>query len=191
MFLLRRIADLMVRPGVAWLEIKAERSTTTRLLGGYVGALALFAVGERIVLGWIGLAGTGAETEELKANLWRPFWGSIPFLLVDLLNVWLVGRITNSLHPPPADEPVRGLRIAAYASTPLWVARIVVPFGLPFSGWLALAGFLYAPYLLYRGMAVVLDLPPRRAARSAAGLVLAAVVVVGVVDYILYIFVVL
>jgi hypothetical protein len=191
MFLLRRVGDLMARPGKTWQEIKAERTTATRLIAGYVGVLAVFAVIERIAIEWFRLAGLDTEPAALRTTLWRSFWGSVPFLAVDLLNVYLAGRIANSLYPPPADEPDRGFRIAAYASTPLWLGRIIVPFDLPFIEWAALAAVLYAPYLLYRGMAVVLDLPPGRAAKGAAVLVLAAAVIVGIVNYIVYLFVVL
>ncbi len=188
-FLFRRVADLLVRPNAAWQEIKAERTTAARLLLGYVAVLAGIAVIERALLSGFRLYAMGIEGPEAWTALWRTFWENVPFFVVDLLNLYLVGRIANGLFPPPEDEQDRGLRLAAYASTPLWVARIVIPFDLPVVGWFALAAVLYFPYLLYRGASVLLDLPPRRAAGATAVLALAAALIVGIVNYILYIFV--
>lgn len=190
-FLLQRIADLLVRPGKAWQDIKDERTTAPRLLFGYVAVLACIAIIERAALSGYRLHQIGTEGPQVWTAIWRTFWENIPFLVVDLINLYLVGRIANGLFPPPADEQERGLRIAAYASTPLWLARIAIPFDLPFVGWIALAAVLYFPYLLYRGVAGVLELPFREAARGTALLALAAALIVGIVNYILYLFVVL
>lgn len=190
-FLLRRVAGLLFRPGRTWTEIRDERRSTAGLLFGYVAVLAAAAIVERIALAAWRYAFIEAEDQVLRRALWQTLWENVPFAIVDLLNLYLVGRIANGLFPPPDDDPVRGLRIAAYASTPLWVARLVVPFDLALTGPLALAAVLYAPYLLYRGIVGLLDLPVREGVRKTGLLVLSAAVVVGIVDYIVYLFVVL
>jgi hypothetical protein len=190
-FLLYRVAVLLFRPGSTWAEIKDERTSTVKLLFGYVAVLAATAIVERVVLTAYRYSYIEAGQQVLRRAVWQTLWENIPFAFVDLLNLYIVGRIANSLMPPPEDDPVRGLRIAAYASTPLWVARLVVPFDLAFTGPLALLAVLDAPYLLYRGIAVVLDLPARQALRKTVALVLAAAFVAGIVDYLVYLFVVL
>jgi hypothetical protein len=187
--ILLRVRDLMFRPGTAWEEIKTERSSTARILFGYVAVLAAAAVVERMLLD--GYRHLVIESQAAGNAIWSTFWQNAPFFIIDLLNIYLAGRIANGLYPPPADDPVRGLRLVAYAATPLWIARIVV--ALPWSvfPWLALAAALYFPYLLYRGIAVLLERRSTEAAWNTAVLALATAVVVGIVNYIVYLFVVL
>ena len=187
--ILLRVQDLMFRPGAAWEEIKAERSTTARLLFGYVAVLAATAVVERMLLD--GYRHLVIESQAAGTAIWSTFWQNAPFFLIDLLNIYLAGRIANGLFPPPADDPGRGLRLAAYAATPLWIARIVVALPWPVFPWLALAAALYFPYLLYRGISVLLDRRASEAMKDTAVLALSTLFVVGIVNYIVYLFVVL
>lgn len=188
---LDRVRDLMFRPARAWHEIKDERPTAARLIFGYVAVLASIAVLERIFLDAYRHVQIGTKGVELRAALWGVFWQNIPFLAVDLLNVFLAGKIANSLFPPPPNDPVRGLRIVAYAATPLWIARIIV--AIPFSifPWLSLCAAAYCPYLLYRGITIMLDRRRAEALKNTAALVSASAVVVGIVNYIVYEFVIL
>lgn len=189
--ILRRIQGLMFRPGRAWEEIKAERSTTARLLFGYAAVLAATAVLERILLDAYRHAFIGTEEQELRTALWGILWQNTPFFVIDLLNIYLTGRIANGLFPPPPGDPLRGLRIAAYAATPLWIARILVALPHAVFSWLSLAAALYFPYLLYRGITVMLDRRRAAALWNTAALLLASLVVVGIVNFIVYEFVIL
>lgn len=187
--ILQRVQDLLFRPARAWEEIRAERSTTTQVLFGYVAVLAAIAVAERMLFD--GYRHLVIESQAAGTAIWRTFWQNAPFFVIDLLNIYIAGRIANSLFPPPADDPGRGLRLAAYAATPLWIARILVPVPYAVFPWLALAAALYFPYLLYRGISVLLDRRSAEAIWNTATLALATLFVVGIVNYIVYLFVVL
>ena len=189
MTLLARVADLLFRPGKAWEEIRAERSTTVRLLFGYVAVLAAAAVVERMLLD--GYRHLVIESQDVGRAAWSTFWQNAPFFVIDLLNIFIAGRIANGLFPPPAGDPGRGLRLAAYAATPLWVARFLVALPGAVFPWLALAAALYFPYLLYRGVTVLLDRRSAEAVWNTAALALATLFVVGILNYIVYLFVVL
>jgi hypothetical protein len=75
---------------------------------------------------------------------------------------------------------VRGLQIAAYSFTPLFVAGFIAV--IPHMTWCIHIAILYGMYILYHGMRALFAMRGMRAAVYAAASVTAAAVIVGVMN---------
>ncbi|HVL69512.1 MAG TPA: Yip1 family protein [Vicinamibacterales bacterium] len=171
-----RVTNLLTSPATEWPVIEAEPTTTEKLYRGYIAPLAAIPA----VAGFIGSAIIGVTL---------PFIGtyrdSIPSALahmlvsfvLSLVGVYVAALVVNKLAPTfesRADD-LQALKLVAYAQTPSWLAGAL--FAVPVLGVLAILGTLYAIYLFYLGLPVMMKTPQ---SKVIPYMVVAAVVVIAV-----------
>ena len=88
-----------------------------------------------------------------------------------LASIYLIASLIDALAPTFGAEKnkLQALKLAAYASTPAWVAGVLLV--LPS---LAALGLLASLYLLYLGLPVMMKAPPDKAVGYTAVIVLVA-----------------
>jgi hypothetical protein len=95
----------------------------------------------------------------------------------ELMAVFVVALIINALasYFRGVHSVGQALRVAAYASTPLWVACVFLPFPTLVLPALFLAG-LYHIYLMYLGIEVLMKSPRDQALGYATTVVLSSII---------------
>lgn len=176
MSMIDRIKNICLTPNAEWRAIEQEPSTPGGLLTGY--ALPLAALGA--VAGFISGSIIGVNTFfggyvriPVTTGLVMAIW----VLISALLGAALCAVVVNALAPTfgGQKDSGRAFKVAVYSFTPAWVLGVlqVVP-GL---GILAsLVGGLYAIYLLYLGLPVLMKSPAEKAMGYTAVTVLCVII---------------
>ena len=101
--------------------------------------------------------------------------------VLTLVGVFIIALIIDALAPTFGGEKnqMQALKVATYASTPSWIAGIVMI--LPMLGVIALLAALYGLYLLYLGLPLLMKAPQEKAIGYTAVVVVVAVVVMMVI----------
>jgi hypothetical protein len=165
--LLGRAKGMLFAPKNEWRHIGRERITPRRLVVGYVtplaGVAALIAFFRFSITPRVPFAGAAAL--------------ALLTLSFELLAVFVVALIINALasYFRGIHNLWQALRVTAYASTPLWVSCVFLPFPTLATPALFLAG-LYHIYLMYLGLEILMRSPRDRALGYATTVVLSAVV---------------
>jgi hypothetical protein len=165
--LLGRVKGMLLAPRNEWRHIALERISPRRLAVGYIAPLAVMT------------ALIALLRFSITARV--PFAGAVAMAVLtlgfELTGVFVVALIINALAS--SFRGIHGLgqalRVAAYASTPLWVSCVFLPFptlALPAQ---FLAG-LYHTYLMYLGLEVLMKSPRDRALGYATTVVLSSVI---------------
>ena len=165
--LLGRAKGMLYAPKNEWRHIRRERITPRRLVVGYVTPLAAMA----------------ALSAFLRFSVIPrvPFAGAAAMALAtlgfELLAVLVVALIINLLATSfrGIHDLWQALRVTAYASTPLWLSSVFLPFPTVALPALFLAG-LYHVYLMYLGLEILMKSPPDRALGYATTVVLSAII---------------
>lgn len=176
--LARRAMAVLFRPTTAWEAIAVEATSVREVLLGYVAPLAAIPS----VCGAIGgvLFGFTIADVGLKAGPIAVILEAIAGFVLTLVAVWLAGHALArlaGLFGGAADFP-KGLRLAAYSGTALWIAGLfyLLP-GLQIPAVLLAA--LWSLYLLYRGMPALLGVPEDRLLTCfATGLLIVAFIAI-------------
>ena len=159
--LLGRLKGMLIAPKAEFAQIAAAGTATARIYTGFVMPLALLDA----LVGFIHVSIVGT-TEPLTGAVRVPVTaGLLTALLVfvfGLLGIWVVAWVIDALAPFFGAEPNRRLAsaTAAYASTPIWLATVLVPFPTVWAPVEVLA-VVYHTWLLYLGLHVLM-----RAARD-------------------------
>jgi hypothetical protein len=151
-------------PTTEWDVIASEQNTVGGIMTGYVVPLAGIAAVIGIITsvifgamlaGMLGAAGAALTTGSIIIS------GIINFIL-GLILVFGMGFISSALASSFGGQsnPIQGLKLIAYAGTPVWVANFIPVIG----GFLALAGLAYACYLIVIGTKPVLGVPEEKKA---------------------------
>jgi hypothetical protein len=165
--LLGRARGMLLAPKNEWRHIARESNAPRRLVVGYVtplaGMAALIALLRFSVTARVPFAGAVA-----MATLTLGF---------ELMAVFVVALIINALasYFRGVHSVGQALRVAAYASTPLWVACVFLPFPTLVLPALFLAG-LYHIYLMYLGIEVLMKSPRDQALGYATTVVLSSII---------------
>ena len=146
MDLTQRVKRILLTPQAEWAVIDTEPATPAELYKGYIMPLA--AIGPAAAtLGWLIFGYRGSLATGLGPVL---TWAAVSYLMT-LGGIYVLALIIDALAPnfdAPRDQ-LQALKVAAYASTPSWLAGI---FGvIPALSWLGVLG-LYSLYLLYLGL---------------------------------------
>ena len=177
MSMIDRVKNICLTPNTEWRAIEQEPSTPGGLLTGY--ALPLAAVGA--VAGFIGGSIVGVNT--ILGGYYRTpvTWGLVAavwIVISALAGAAICAVVVNALAPTfgGQQDSGRAFKVAVYSFTPAWVLGVlqVVP-GL---GILAsLVGGLYAIYLLYLGLPVLMKSPAEKAMGYTAVTVICVIIV--------------
>lgn len=159
--LARRAMAILFRPTAAWEAVAGETTSPRDVLLGYVAPLAAIPA----VCGAAGgvLFGFTIADVGLKAGPIAVILEAVAGFALTLVGVWLAGHALAALGRMfgGAADFQKGLRLAAYSGTALWMAGLfyLLP-GLQIPAVLLAA--LWSLYLLYRGIPGVLGVPEDR-----------------------------
>ncbi len=175
MNLIERIKNIVLQPKTEWDVIAAESGNTTELYKNYVIPLA--AIGP--VASFIGLSMVGT-TIPLVGTFRVPLLSGLSMAVVSyvlaLVSVFVVSLIIDNLAPTFGGEknPWQALKVAVYASTPVWVVSVLQI--LPMLGILVLLAGLYSLYLIYLGLPKLMKAPEDKAVPYTVVVVVCAIV---------------
>ena len=172
-----RLVALLRTPSEIWRALAAETPAPRALMIGLVAPLALAAAAfpalVRLAFG-----------ESVLGTIYRPPIVDVVFAIVagailGLAAVAAVAATIDRLAPAFEGERsfARAFALAAYASAPAFTAAILAAIpGL----WIAAGIGLYAVWLLYLGLPIMMRCPPDRSLAYATTATIAALVALGV-----------
>lgn len=169
--LVDRVRDILIKPKEEWSVIDREPATIQGIYTSYVVILA--AIGP--IAGLIG--------NQLLLGVFAP---SLVFSVVtaalqylfSLIGVFVLSLIIDNLASAfgGTKDPVKAFKVAAYASTAIWVVSILNI--IPLLGVIAgLAGLVYTAYLLYLGLGPLMRAPADKTVGYAVVCIVAYIVV--------------
>ncbi|TDU26630.1 Yip1-like protein [Panacagrimonas perspica] len=175
--LLDRARNILLTPKTEWPLIASETDTVSGLYTRYILILAALPVIASFVK--MSLIGTGVPIfgVSIRVGIGLGLVQAVVTYGLSLLSVYVLALIIDALAPTFGGQknPVQALKTAAYANTAGWVAGIavVVPW---VGGLIALAGSIYAAYLLYLGLPHTMRTPTDKAGGYTAVVFLIAFV---------------
>jgi hypothetical protein len=155
--IVQRVINIITKPKQEWEVIATEQPNTMKLIGGYALILALIpALSAFIKYGIIGMSFMGYTSRSIATGIQT---GLIQ-LLSAVIGVYLLAWVIDLLAPSFDSQKNfgRSLQLAVYASTPQWVAGILLLLSTTMSMLIMLIS-LYAIYLLAVGMPVLKGTP--------------------------------
>lgn len=160
--LIARAKAILLTPKTEWPVIAAEPTTVADLYKNWIVILAAIPA----VAGFIksSIIGTTFFGVTYRAGIGAGLTGAIIGYALALVVAYVMALIIDALAPNFGGEknPVQALKTIAYASTASWVAGVFQI--LPWIGTLlALAGGIYAIYLLYLGLPHTMKAPKEKA----------------------------
>jgi Yip1 domain len=181
MSIVDRIKNICLTPNTEWPVIANEPTSTGSLIAGYVAPLAaVSALAGFIGVSLVGQTGffTGTYRLPLVAGLALAVWTFIGAII----GVVVVGFLINALAPTfgAQQNSAQAMKVAVYSFTPAWIAGVLRI--VPALGILAILGAFYGFYLLYLGLPTLMKAPKDKAAGYTVVTVVAAVIVIFVVN---------
>jgi hypothetical protein len=179
-----RVKNILTTPKTEWPVAAAEPATVKDLYTGYIAIIAALP----IIAGFIksSLIGTSGFGLTVRTPIGIGLIGMVLHYVLALVLAYVVALIINALAPTFGGQKnmVQALKTVAYAWTASWIAGIAII--VPWLGWLiALAGAVYAIYLLYLGLPHCMKCPADKAGGYTAVSVIIAIVLSWVVSLIL------
>ncbi len=181
-----RATNIVLRPRDEWRIIKEEQTTYGKTIAGYGAVLAaippIAAILERF------LFGRGIAHYAENAPLGYVLATNIVWYLVIMLNVIITGAIITGIasRNEAGWFGVRGLQLAVYSFTPLFLVCILTMF--PRLGWFIYGAILYSIYLLYLGIGSMYEIEKRKAAWYAFASFALAALILGTLNTFEYMF---
>lgn len=175
-----RIKSILLTPATEWPKVAAEPDSVPGIYTGYILIVAALPV----IVSFIKSSLIGFDL--LGSTMRIPVGIGIASLvigyLLSLVLTYVLALIVNALAPTFGGQKdmVQALKTVAYAWTASWIAYIALL--LPWIGGLiALAGTIYAIYLLYLGLPYTMRCPQEKAGGYTAlsvvlGIILSVVI---------------
>lgn len=176
--ILQRVINIITKPKQEWAVIAAEQPNAMKLIGGYALVLALIpALAAFIKYGIIGFSFMGYTSRSISSGIQT----GLVQLLSALVGVYLLAWVIDLLGPSFESQKNfgRSLQLSVYASTPQWVAGILLLFSTTMSMLIMLIS-LYAIYLLAVGMPILKGTPKDKVVGYVA-LTIIAMILIGIV----------
>jgi hypothetical protein len=178
--IIERVKGILATPRTEWPVAAAEPATVSSLYAGYIAIVVALPT----IAGFIksSLIGSGAFGITVRTPIGTGIVGMLLHYVLTLALVYVMALIVNALAPTFGGQKdmVQALKTVAYAWTAGWIAGIAVI--VPWLGWLvAIAGAVYAIYLLYLGLPHTMKCPPEKAGGYTAVSVIIAFVLSWVV----------
>lgn len=173
--LIQRVINILTKPKEEWLIIETEQPDTMKLIGGYALILALIpAVSALIKYGIIGSTFMGFTTRSLGSGIQAGLIQLLSAIIGVYLLAWVIDQLASSFES--GKNFGRSLQLAVYASTPQWVAGILLLLSTSISMIILLFG-LYAIYLLLVGLPVLKKTPKDKVVGYVVLTIIAMVVI--------------
>lgn len=183
--LLHHIFGLFTHPREEWQDIEKERSDNKILYQGYVAILALIPV----VCGYIGTVKVGWTIGNDELVRLSPDSGlilcSLSYVAL-LVSIFILGKLIDWIgktYGADVDEKhPRGMSLASYAMTPLFLAGAVAIYpSVTLNMLVVLAAMAYTVYLIYTGVPVLMHISAERGFLFASSIItMVLVTLVGV-----------
>ena len=183
--LLHHIYGLFTHPREEWQDIEKERSDNKVLYQGYVAVLALIPV----VCGYIGTVKVGWTIGNDELVRLSPDSGlilcSLSYVAL-LVSIFILGKLIDWIgktYGADIDEKhPRGMSLASYAMTPLFLAGAVAIYpSITLNMLVVLAAMAYTVYLIYTGVPVLMHISAERGFLFASSIItMVLVTLVGV-----------
>ena len=183
--LLHHIYGLFTHPREEWQNIEKERSENKVLYQGYVAILALIPV----VCGYIGTVKVGWTIGNDELVRLSPDSGlilcSLSYMAL-LVSIFILGKLIDWIgktYGADIDEKhPRGMSLASYAMTPLFLAGAVAIYpSITLNMLVVLAAMAYTVYLIYSGVPVLMHISAERGFLFASSIItMVLVILVGV-----------
>jgi len=159
MFLARRVAGLLTRPAAEWTRIAAEPDDVTSICQGYVGILALMPAGSTLA----GIAMAGGRFLGAAGITTAITAAVVGWLMAIGSSVAAAALVEKTAPVFQADgDLTQAFKLVGYAMTPVWLTGVLFLLGP--SQPVAVVGWVWAGYLYYRGLPIVMKTPPPRVA---------------------------
>jgi len=171
-----RVKDILFAPRATFKEVDSEFTKSGVLWGRYIlplatigplaGAIGRFVFGKRV---------GGTSLTESMSLTGAVIWALIALVLA-LVSVFVLSKIIGVLAPGFGGQrnDVQALKVAAYSSTPAWLAGIFNLHGRFLI--LSILVPIYMAYLLYLGIPILMKAPQDRAMGFTAVVIIAAAV---------------
>lgn len=153
-----RAKKILTTPGTEWRVIAQESANVGGLMREYAAPLAAIpAVCQFIGLGLVGMALPFLGT--VRVGIGRGLATAVVSWVMALVGVFLAAVIVDRLAPTFKSQSTQAqaLKLVMYAYTPVWVAGVLNL--VPALAVLILLAALYAVYLFYIGLPVLLKTP--------------------------------
>lgn len=180
MNLVERVKNILLQPKTEWQTIDAETTPVGDLYKNYIAPLAAIGPAASIIgMSVIGITMPFVGT--FRVPITSSIAQAVTSYILTLVGVFIIALIIDALAPSFGGEKnqAQALKVATYASTPSWVAGIVMI--LPMLGVIALLAGLYGLYLLYLGLPLLMKAPQEKAIGYTAVVVVVAIVVMMVI----------
>jgi hypothetical protein len=153
-----RVTKILTDPKAEWRVIDAEPADTGKLYRAYIAPLSAIPA----VAGFIGMSFIGLTLPLIgtyRVPIVRGLVGAILSFVLGLIGVYVAAVIIEKLAPTFDSKPDvnQALKLVAYASTPVWVAGVLQL--IPLLSPLTIIAALYAIYLFYLGLPVLMKTP--------------------------------
>jgi hypothetical protein len=167
--LITRVKAIIITPTAEWEKIDLEKSTAQTLLRDYLAPLV--AIPAVAILLHALVSG--------QDNPFHALFGAIMFYVLSMIGVFLVAEVIFQLADnfSARQDRIKAMKAAVYSSTPLWLAGIVF-LDPRFDFFFVLS--LWALFILYRGLAVLMK-PPADKLMGYETVVVAVAVVMAIV----------
>jgi len=155
---------ILTHPDREWESIRADHETTSRLYLGHVLLLALIPAGAAYygttVVGWqVGDGDTVRLSQSSAAQLCVLFYAAM------LSGIYLIGKFIDffSMTYGVDESEHRGIVLAAYTATPLFLMGIIAVYPVLWVNMIAgVIAVCWSVYLLYEGIPILMKIPEER-----------------------------
>ncbi len=183
--LLSRVNNILLHPKTEWQVIRNESATYPGIVLGYISVLSVIPPAAAVAGRY--LFDGNVPDSVLFSSPRYLMLSNILWYCMYIMNVVITGVVVTSIMVSAESRwrGVRGLQIAAYSFTPLFIAGFIAV--IPHMTWCVHIAVLYGMYILYLGMRALFDMRGMRAAAYAAASIAATAVIVSVMNIIEYV----
>jgi len=153
-----RVTNILTKPADEWRVIAGESATVEGLMRNYAAPLAAIPaigifIGYTIVGVSVPLLGT------IRYGIVRGFVSACLAFVFALVGAWINAIVVEKLAPTfqSRGDTAQALKLVVYAMTPVWIAGILNL--VPLLGILGIVAGLYAIYIFYLGLPVLMGTP--------------------------------
>jgi len=173
--LLDRVKNILLAPNTEWPAIAAEQTSVAQLFTAYVIPLSAFAALMRFLrMSVIGISIPFAGT--IRTPIVSGLVGAVVSFAIGLVGIYVFGLLVNALAPTfgAQRDPGQALKVAVYTATPVWVGSVLGLLPM-LASLLQLAAAIYAIYLLYLGLPILMGGPREKAVGYTISLIVCAI----------------
>jgi len=188
MNLIDHVQKILLDPKSEWEVIAEESGSAADLYREYIVLLASIGpIASIIGLSIIGINfGFGGT---FRVPLGSAMAQAFTSYILSMVGVFVVSLVIDALAPQFGGQksPLQALKVAAYASTPSWLAGVVLV--VPMLAIISMVAALYGLYLLYLGLPLLMKVPQEKAVVFTIVVVVVAVIVMALIGQVSNMFV--